>query len=358
MQPEFWRGKKVLITGHTGFKGSWLSLWLQGLGALVSGYSLQPPTPQNLFSEGRVAGGMDSIQGDVRNLPYLKSVLSNAQPEIVIHMAAQSLVRASYQNPVETYTTNITGTVHILEAVRKSKSVRVLVNVTSDKCYENTETETCFVENDPMGGFDPYSSSKACSELVTSAYRNSFFSKENGSPSGVAVATARAGNVIGGGDWSRDRLVPDIMSALMAERPVVIRSPEAVRHWQHVLEPLEGYLTLAERLWESGQRFADSWNFGPAENESRSVLWIVKKLTSAWGEKACWEIDPSEHPHEAANLRLDSSKANIHLGWRSKVSLETALEWIVEWYKGYQKKEDMHQVTHRQITRCQNMVQA
>lgn len=358
MNPEFWKGKKVFITGHTGFKGSWLSLWLQSLGAQVVGYALAPSKSPNLFETGCVAAEMLSKNGDIRDLSSIKSVMNQTRPEIVIHMAAQSLVRSSYKDPVETYTTNVTGTVYLLETIRMTPGVRVLVNITSDKCYENTGEDICFVEKDPMGGFDPYSSSKACSELITAAYRKSYFAEENSSRPGVAVATARAGNVIGGGDWASDRLIPDVMTALIEDRPIVIRSPESVRHWQHVLEPLEGYLTLAEQLWKQGSDFSEGWNFGPSESDARSVLWVVEKLISGWGKEARWEIDPSEQPHEAAMLKLDSSKANIRLGWFPKIPLETAIEWVVEWYKAYQKKEDMRQLTYRQITRCQNMVRA
>lgn len=356
MTPDFWRDKKVLITGHTGFKGSWLSLCLQKLGAEVIGFALSPPTQPNLFEVARVAEGMVSLQGDIRNLAALRSIFLKYQPEIVIHMAAQSLVRPSYHDPVETYTTNVMGTVNLLEAVRLIGGVRVVVNVTSDKCYEIRDQNVPYTERDAMGGFDPYSSSKGCSELVTAAYRRSYFEQNEGCSDGVAVATARAGNVIGGGDWAKDRLISDLMSSLIEGRPLVLRFPEAVRHWQHILEPLGGYLSLAEGLWSGGKDFSGGWNFGPCEADARSVSWMAEHLIQEWGKKADWDFDRSEHLHETKRLQLDSSKALRQLNWSPKISLKTALAWLVEWYKAYQRKEDMYQLTCRQILRHQNLV--
>ena len=355
MNRAFWKGKKVLITGHTGFKGSWLSIWLQANGAYVIGFSLPPPTKPSLFETARVAEGMTSINGDIRDLDHIQAVLDEHQPEIVIHMAAQSLVRYSYVNPVETYTTNVIGTANVLEAVRHSDSIRVVVNITSDKCYKNNEWHWGYRENDPMGGHDPYSSSKGCAELVTSAYRSSYFSKTNNLTPNVAVATTRAGNVIGGGDWGTDRLIPDIMKAFLKNRPVVIRYPHAIRPWQYVLEPLRGYLILAERLWIDGTKFAEAWNFGPNDEDARPVSWIVDHLTGLWGKGARWELDSAHHPHEATYLKLDCSKARSLLGWVPKLDLCTALKWIVEWYSAYQQDKNMRHVTEAEISRYENM---
>ena len=355
MNRAFWKGKKVLITGHTGFKGSWLSIWLQANGAYVIGFSLPPPTKPSLFEAARVVEGMTSINGDIRDLDHIRAVLGEHQPEIVIHMAAQSLVRYSYVNPVETYATNVIGTVNVLEAVRQSNSVRVVVIITSDKCYENNEWHWGYRENDPMGGCDPYSSSKGCAELVASAYRSSYFSKTNNPTPNVAVATTRAGNVFGGGDWGADRLIPDIMKAFLENRPAVIRYPHAIRPWQYVLEPLRGYLILAERLWIEGTKFAEAWNFGSNEEDARPVSWIADHLTSLWGKGARWELDSAHHPHEATYLKLDCSKARSLLGWVPKLDLSTALKWIVEWYSTYQQGKDMRHVTEAEISRYENM---
>lgn len=278
-----WRGKRVFVTGHTGFKGSWLSLWLQSLGAEITGYALKPPTTPSLFEEARVAEGMKSIEGDIRDFVFFKSSIEAAQPEIIIHMAAQSLVRYSYEHPVETYATNVMGTVHMLEAVRTTPSIRAVVNITTDKCYENREWIWGYREDDPMGGYDPYSNSKGCAELVSAAYRSSFFNDKDYDNHGVAVATVRAGNVIGGGDWAEDRLLPDILSGFEQGKVVTIRNPHAIRPWQHVMEPLRGYLTLAERLFESGTVFAQGWNFGPNEDGAKPVGWIVDKMAALWG---------------------------------------------------------------------------
>lgn len=349
MNAEFWRGKRVLLTGHTGFKGSWLSLWLQQMGADVTGYALQPPTNPSLFEVAGVAKGMTSIIGDIRDLAQLRKVFAEHRPEIVIHMAAQPLVRYSYVEPVETYSTNVMGVVNLLEAVRSTDSVRTAVNVTSDKCYENREWVWGYRENEPMGGFDPYSNSKGCAELVTAAYRSSYFHPEKYKTHGVAVASARAGNVIGGGDWADDRLIPDIMRAITQGRPVNIRNPHAIRPWQHVLEPLSGYLLLAQKLHEEGAGYAEGWNFGPNDEDAKPVQWIVEKLTQAWGEGASWVLDGGSHPHEAHYLKLDCSKAKARLDWHPRWRLEDALTAIIDWHRAYRDGRDMHELTVRQI---------
>lgn len=355
MEHKFWKNKKVLISGHTGFKGSWLSLWLQNLEAEVLGYSLLPPTNPCLFDVANVAEGMTSITGNVCDLDNLKSIIARHEPEIVIHMAAQSLVRYSYANPVETYATNVLGTVNLLESVRHADCVKVVIVVTSDKCYENKEWIWGYRENEPMGGFDPYSSSKGCAELVTSAYRNAYFNNITEPKHGVAVATVRAGNVIGGGDWAKDRLIPDIVNAFMENRELLIRHPNAVRPWQHVLEPLNGYLTLAEELWKNGVKFAEGWNFGPNEDDTKPVSWIVEQLASLLGTKAMWKLDSLSQPHEANYLKLDCSKAKNQLAWYPKLQLSTALEWVAEWYQSYRHNENMRELTINQINRYQNM---
>jgi CDP-glucose 4,6-dehydratase len=350
MNAAFWAGKRVFITGHTGFKGSWLCLWLQQLGANVTGYSLNPPTEPCLFAEARVDSGMTSIIGDVRDATLLTDTMVHAQPEIVLHLAAQSLVRRSYSDPVETYSTNVMGSVHLLEAVRRTSTVRAVLNVTSDKCYENKEWLWGYRENEPMGGYDPYSNSKGCAELVTSAYRNSFFNPLTHSQHGVALASARAGNVIGGGDWAADRLVPDIVRAIARGEVVRIRSPHAIRPWQHVLEPLSGYLALAERLYSNGADFAEGWNFGPLDSDVRTVQWVVERLTSLWGGGASWELDSNPQPHEATYLKLDCTKAMNRLKWRPRLELGRALEMVVEWHKAHLDRKDMRTVTFAQIS--------
>jgi len=352
MTPEFWQNKNVLVTGHTGFKGSWLSLWLQNMGANVSGYALPAPTQPSLFEKAEVANGMHSVAGDVRDLDGLKSVFRDCRPEIVVHMAAQALVRYSYESPVETYATNVMGTVNLLEAARHTDSVRVVLNITSDKCYDNREWLWAYRENEPMGGHDPYSSSKGCAELVTEAYRKSYFT---GDSNQCVVASARAGNVIGGGDWAADRLIPDIIRAFAQASTVVIRNPEAIRPWQHVLEPLNGYLTLVENLWEHGQASAGGWNFGPGEQGAMPVEWMVRKMIEAWGEGARYELDPRPQPHEANYLKLDSSKARSLLGWAPKLDLSQALQWLTEWYKLSEQGGDMRACTLSQINAYQNL---
>ena len=328
---NFWAGKRVLVTGHTGFKGSWLVLWLKSLGAEVSGYALEPPTDPSLWRQIKLEGEITSHIADVRDLPALEQAFQKARPEIVFHLAAQSLVRPSYQDPVGTYATNVMGTVHLLDAVRRTPGVRVAVNVTSDKCYDNREWSRGYREDDAMGGRDPYSSSKGCAELVTEAYRRSFFNQKEGA---VSLASARAGNVIGGGDWAADRLVPDFVRATLSGAPVQIRNPQSTRPWQHVLEPLYGYLLLAERLWEAGSAHAGGWNFGPADEDAVPVETVISALVSLWGAPARWVGDPGPHPHEAHFLKLDSSKARGALQWKPRLGLQAALAWTVEWYKG------------------------
>ncbi len=346
---SFWAGKVVLLTGHTGFKGSWLSLWLQSMGARVIGYALAPPTNPSLFEVAEVGKEMISIIGDIRDFDKLKSTFSEHKPEIIIHMAAQPLVRYSYANPIETYSTNVMGTVHLLEAARLSNSVRAIVNVTTDKCYENREWAWGYRENEPMGGFDPYSNSKGCSELVTAAYRNSYFHPEKYKEHGVALASGRAGNVIGGGDWAEDRLIPDIIRAITKDEPVNIRNPYAIRPWQHVLEPLSGYLVLAKKLYEDDSSYAEGWNFGPNDEDAKPVQWIVERLTQAWGNDATWHVDKGDHPHEAHYLKLDCSKAKTRLDWYPRWHLEEALDRIVDWQKQYQQGANMKAVTLEQI---------
>lgn len=349
MNSEFWEGKHVLVTGHTGFKGSWLSLWLQSMGAKVVGYALSPSTNPSLFETAKVGMGMTNIIGDIRDLDYLYRVFTEYKPEIVFHMAAQPLVRYSYAEPVETYSTNVMGTVNLLESVRKTASVKALVNVTSDKCYENREWAWGYRENEAMGGYDPYSSSKGCSELVTAAYRNSYFNPEKYSKHGMALATARAGNVIGGGDWAEDRLIPDMMRAITQGHPVSIRNPHSIRPWQHVLEPLSGYLLLAQKLYEEGAGFAEGWNFGPNDTDAKPVQWIVENLTRLWGDGANWAIDGAEHPHEAHYLKLDCSKAKSHLNWTPRWTLEQTIELICIWHKAFQAGADMQALCLHQI---------
>lgn len=349
---NFWAGRRVLITGHTGFKGCWLALWLASFGARVSGYALQPPTVPSLwqFVEGRVE--MASTLADVRDANLLARAFETSRPEIVFHLAAQSLVRAAYDDPVRTYATNVMGTVNVLDAVRRTPGILAVVNVTSDKCYENREWERGYREDDPMGGRDPYSSSKGCAELITAAYRTSFFDTGRGD---AAIASARAGNVIGGGDWAADRIVPDIVRATIRGAPVLVRNPKAVRPWQHVLEPLAGYLLLAERLCETPAAFAEGWNFGPAEGDAASVETIATMILKTWGAAAGWTHSSGPHPHEARFLQLDSSKARSRLGWRPRLDLATALEWTVEWYKAHADGADAKGLALAQIDRYMQM---
>jgi CDP-glucose 4,6-dehydratase len=355
MTPEFWRGKRVFMTGHTGFKGSWMALWLQALGAQVTGFALAPPTTPSLFDEARVGEGMTSIVGDIRDLPALQAALSACNPEIVFHMAAQPLVRLSYAEPVDTYSTNVMGTVHLLEAVRRTPGIKAVVNITTDKCYENREWVWAYRENEAMGGYDPYSSSKGCAELVTAAYRSSFFNADRYAEHGVALATVRAGNVIGGGDWAADRLLPDILAAFERGTQARIRNPNSIRPWQHVLEPLGAYLALAERLYQDGVSYAEGWNFGPNEADARTVGWIVEKMAELWGAGAAWQTDTGEHPHEAHYLKLDISKARHRLGWQPRLRLEQALALIVDWSRQRAAGTDIRSLTLGQISAYQTL---
>jgi CDP-glucose 4,6-dehydratase len=349
MNNTFWKDRNVFLTGHTGFKGSWLSLWLHRLGAQVTGYALDPPTEPSLY---RLAGMDDLVASniaDIRDRTRLSMVMQQMKPEIVIHMAAQPLVRDSYKLPVETYEINVMGTVNLLEAVRAAGSVRAVVNVTTDKCYENREWLWGYRENESLGGYDPYSSSKACSELVTSAYRSSYFPPAGHQQHGVAIASARAGNVIGGGDWATDRLIPDCVRSVLSESPIRVRNPRAIRPWQHVLEPLSGYMVLAQKLIEDGARFSEAWNFGPDDRDAKPVEWLVKRFCAAWGQGASYEIDEGSHPHEAGTLSLDCSKAKTRLGWQPRWDLGRAMDSIVEWTKAYRDKKDLRALCLSQI---------
>jgi CDP-glucose 4,6-dehydratase len=351
MNIDFWKGKRVFLTGHTGFKGGWTVLWLHKLGAIVKGYALEPNTSPSLFEIANISDGIESEFGDIRDLDQLKKSLCNFSPDIVIHMAAQPLVRLSYQDPVGTYQTNVIGTVNLFESVRNCKSVKAVVNVTTDKCYENNEWLWGYRENEPMGGHDPYSSSKGCSELVTSAYRKSYFSNLGS----AKIASARAGNVIGGGDWAEDRLIPDILKSFINNKPVEVRNPSATRPWQHVLEPISGYLTLAEQLYIEGDKFAEAWNFGPEDNDVKSVKYIIEYLVQEWGSGVCWAQDKSEQPHEAQLLKLDISKAKNHLQWFPKWDIHSALDSIIEWNKEWLKGEDMKAISLKQIHKFENL---
>lgn len=354
----FWTGKRVFLTGHTGFKGAWLSLWLRRLGAEVTGYALSPPSTPNLFDVLGLAATMDQVRGDVADHQRLASALMASRADIVIHMAAQSLVRQSYIDPIGTYRTNVMGTVHLLDAVRRVPSVRVVLVVTTDKCYENREWVWGYRETDRLGGRDPYSNSKACAELVSSAYRDSFFPADRYCEHGVALATARAGNVIGGGDWATDRLIPDILRAIANGETAEIRSPSALRPWQHVLEPLSGYLMLAERLYLDGVEASGSWNFGPAETDARPVSWLVDKLTTLWSPAASWASSDKPHPHEAHYLRLDSAKAAQLLNWRGRWTLEESIEKIVEWHRAWLSGADIIQHSLAEIASYEEAAKA
>jgi len=337
---KFWKNKRVFITGHTGFKGSWLSLWLYLLGAKVAGYALVPHTKPNLYNLCQIDQLVNSTIADIRDKKALSQAIIKARPEIIIHMAAQPIVRDSYKIPVETYSTNVMGTVNLLEIARQQGRVKAILNVTTDKVYENREQRRGYREDEPLGGYDPYSSSKACSEIVTTAYRCSY---------GMNVASARAGNVIGGGDWANDRLVPDFVRAILKGRKIRVRNPKAVRPWQHVLEPLSGYLMLAERLYKHGLQYAGAWNFGPNNQDARTVEWVVNKLCKKWGNTASFEIAKGNHPHETTYLSLDSSKARKVLGWEPKWNINQTLDEIVEWTKAYKEKKNLRNTCFAQI---------
>ncbi len=358
-----WQGKRVFLTGHTGFKGGWLALWLGKLGAQVRGYALDPATGPNLFTVARVGSVVDDVRGDIRDGAALEAAMHDFAPEVVFHLAAQPLVRLSYDDPVGTYETNAIGTARVLDCVRRSPSVRAVVCVTSDKCYQNKEWAWGYRESDPLGGYDPYSSSKACAEIVAAAYRQSYFPVAKlGQPGGhsTALASARAGNVIGGGDWSTDRLIPDLVRGFVAGEAVRIRRPQAIRPWQHVLEPLHGYILLAERLLaakrDEAARFATAYNFGPSDDDARPVSWIAEKMTGCWGGGAKWILDPDPGVHEAGYLKLDASRARADLGWTPHMRLETAIEWIVQWTRAWQSGGDMHAFSLGQIEAYESLL--
>lgn len=353
MDFSFWRNKNVLVTGHTGFKGSWLSLWLQQLGANIVGFSLDPPSEPNLFDLTGLKNNMVSLKGDVRDFSSVKTALDTYKPEIIFHMAAQSLVRYSYEQPVETYATNVMGTVHLLEAARMTGSTQAIINITSDKCYQNKEWQRGYREDDVLGGHDPYSNSKACSELVTSAFRDSYFKTAEYS---CGLASARAGNVIGGGDWANDRLIPDMMRSLLNHSDFIVRYPHALRPWQHVLEPLNGYLKLAQLLFQSPGDYAEGWNFGPNDEDVQPVGWVVDKVQQLWNKTLPERYDPAPKLHEASLLMLDSTKAKDKLGWKPCWNLETALSKTVDWFRAYEKGEDMYKITHAQIDEYTNLI--
>lgn len=358
MIEAFWRDRRVLVTGNTGFKGSWLCLYLHHLGANVSGYSLPPPTVPSLFELASIRDLVAQEDGDVRDAAGIADAVRRHRPEVVVHMAAQSLVRESYRDPVETYATNIMGVINMLEAVRPVLETRAVLVVTSDKCYQPTADGRALTETDPMGGRDPYSSSKGCAEIVTAAYRHSFFAANAGSRAGrpLALASVRSGNVIGGGDWADDRLVPDMIRAFLDGRPANIRYPDAIRPWQHVLDPLAGYLALARRLLEDGAAFAEGWNFGPGAAHEKPVRYLADSLSALWGDGAAWTVDKAPHPLETVSLRLDSAKANARLDWRCRLSLDDALRLTVEWFKTCQAEGDTRAVCLRQIESYQDLV--
>lgn len=355
---NIWRGKRVFLTGHTGFKGGWLALWLASKGAVVRGYALDPSTEPNLFSVAKIGSVMEDVRGDIRDPAKLEPALHDFAPEVVFHMAAQPLVRYSYEDPIGTYETNVIGTARVLDAVRRTGSVRAVVSVTTDKCYENKEWLWGYRETDPLGGYDPYSSSKACAEIVSAAFRQSYFPVNKLAEHRCAVATGRAGNVIGGGDWSLDRLIPDLVRGFLAGEPVRIRRPQAIRPWQHVLEPLHGYMLLAEKLLTHDARYATAFNFGPSDDDAQPVGWIVERMTKFWGGNASWMLDEDPGVHEAGYLKLDASRARAELGWYPRLRLEQALQWLVEWYKAWQDGSDMQTFTLNQIRQYEAAITA
>jgi len=356
MNKEFWKDKTVLLTGHTGFKGSWLSLWLQKLNANVIGFSKSIPTKPSLFELANIQNGMNSIMGNVCNYDSLEKTMKKYKPEIVIHMAAQAILRESYKDPIETYATNVMGTVNLFESIRKTGNVRVILNVTTDKCYEPNESTKGYQEADRLGGYDPYSNSKACSELITSSFRNSFFNPGEYQKHGISLASCRAGNVIGGGDWGKDRLIPDIMNGILNNEIIKIRNPNSIRPWQFVLDPLNGYLTLIEKLWSSGPEFSEGWNFGPLEDNEKSVKLIIENITKLWSRDIKLDIDNEVNPHEENYLRLNCAKANSRLDWMPKLNLEQGLEYVIEWYKQYEQNKNMREITEQQIEKFQKLL--
>lgn len=355
---KFYRSKKIFITGHTGFKGTWICIWLKLMGAKVCGFSLEPPTALNFYELSRINHEIDSIRGDIRDLASLQKAIAGFQPDIVIHMAAQALVRKSYENPVETYSTNIMGTVNLLESVRLEKNVKAVINVTSDKCYEDKNALRGYKETDLMGGFDPYSSSKGCSELITWAYARSFFSCHSpGIDLQTNVATARAGNVIGGGDFAKDRLIPDMVKAFLSRNVVDIRNPNAIRPWQHVIEPIFGYLLLAWKLCEHGAECSGPWNFGPDAQGLKNVGYLADKFTAMWGEDAKWIHDQADHPHESPLLGLDASKAKALLGWQTLWDIDQTLTHTADWYKCFRDDtENLTTLTKAQINAYERQI--
>ena len=350
-----WRGRRVFLTGHTGFKGSWLALWLSSLGAQIRGYSLDPCTEPNMFSLASVGTVVDDIRGDIRDYAHLEASMTEFAPEVVFHLAAQPIVRRSYADPLGTYATNVMGTVHVLEVVRKTPSVRAVVCVTTDKCYQNQEWVWPYRETDPLGGYDPYASSKACTEIVSAAFRSSFFPPERLHEHHVALATARAGNVIGGGDWSEDRLIPDLVRGFSSGQPVLIRCPNAIRPWQHVLESLRGYMMLAHELHAQHAPFASSYNFGPSDDDVWPVERIANRLVERWGKGASWIRDSAPAVHESNVLRLDASKARVELGWKPRLGIETALEWTMAWYRAWNRHDNMAEFTRKQIVEYEEL---
>jgi len=340
---EFWQGKRVFLTGHTGFKGSWLALWLHSLGVIVKGYALSPSTDPSLFNEAKIDSIIDSKIGDIRDQDTLYECMTSFNPDILIHMAAQPLVRYSYNAPIETYEVNVIGTAKVLEVARSCANLKAIVNITTDKCYENDERFEGYKESDPMGGHDPYSSSKGCAELVASAYRRSFLQDQ-----GVGLASVRAGNVIGGGDWADDRLIPDILRAFEQHQAVIIRNPASTRPWQHVLEPLSGYLVLAQNLYQFPGKYSEGWNFGPFDEDAKPVDWILNHMVNQWPGSS-WHLDDNAHPHEAGYLKLDISKAKSRLNWHPTWRLEQTLERIVTWHQAWLNKQDMQTICLNEI---------
>ena len=352
MNESFWKNKKILITGHTGFKGSWLTIWLKKLGADITGFSKSVPTNPSLFETANIEKDIKSVVGDIQNYELLKETISKCEPEIIFHMAAQSLVIKSYSNPIETFSTNVMGTVNLLYAVKETKKAKIVINITSDKCYENNESLEGYSEEDHMGGHDPYSSSKGCAELITKSFRKSFFSSDH--ENNIGLASVRAGNVIGGGDWAENRLIPDIIRAIKNKENVKIRNPNALRPWQHVLDPLNGYISLAEKLWDDQKKHSEGWNFGPEKNEVKPVSWIIEEFNELWKNKINWVVGNNEL-HEANNLILNCQKAKSRLGWNSKINTETALKMTIEWYTKYFDGKNMREVTEEQIIEFQKL---